>query len=77
MRTIRFAIWVRPVIPGEPYGSLDIQTRDPLAVDVDPDGYTVEVDGTVMQAIRVSDAVTFTDLSVGDLAEDGQASGSR
>ena len=41
-------------------------TTATTGVDIDPDGYTVEVDGTQTQSIGVNDTVTFAGLPVGD-----------
>lgn len=48
-----------------PRGNLSVTTTSSGA-DLDPDGYSVSVDGGVTRAIGLDDTVTFRDLSVGD-----------
>ena len=46
-------------------GDLDVSTAT-TGSSLDPDGYTVTVDGTTSQVIPTNGSVTFTDLSAGD-----------
>jgi hypothetical protein len=46
-------------------GDLEVTTST-TGSDLDPDGYTVTVDGTMSQAIGINESVTFTGLAEGD-----------
>jgi hypothetical protein len=52
-----------------PSGTGDLEvTSSTTGEDLDPDGYTVTVDGTSSQAIGITGSVSFTDLAAGDHA---------